>query len=134
MTQPFKPPGYPSLSPYLMVRGGQAVIEFLKQAFGATELRRFDGPGGSILHAEVRIQDSIVMLSEGTAAYPAFPAWLHLYLPDVDAAYSLALKVGGKPVQPTEQKPGDPDRRGGVLDPSGNTWWISTQVASPAQV
>jgi hypothetical protein len=54
MTAAFKPAGYPSLSPYLMVRGAQGTIDFLKQAFGATELRRFDGPDGTIMHAELR--------------------------------------------------------------------------------
>jgi uncharacterized glyoxalase superfamily protein PhnB len=111
-----------------MVDGAQRVIDFLKKAFDATELRRFDSPDGSIMHVEVRIEDSVVMLSDGGGPFPAFPVWLHLYVPDVDATYRRALAAGGVSVQEPQQKKDDPDRRGGVKDPSGNTWWISTQV------
>lgn len=128
MTRPYKPEGYPSVSAYVMVDGAQRVIDFLKKAFDATELRRFDSPDGSIMHVEVRIEDSVVMLSDGGGPFPAFPVWLHLYVPDVDATYQRALAAGGVSVQEPQQKKDDPDRRGGVKDPSGNTWWISTQV------
>ncbi len=128
MPSAYKPNGYTSLAPYLMVSGAHRVLDFLAAAFGAVALRRFEAPDGSILHAEVRIDDTVIMLSEGGGPYPPFPAWVHLYLPDVDAAYHRALAAGGRSVQPPEQKPGDPDRRGGVADPAGNTWWISTQV------
>lgn len=77
----------------------------------------------------MRIGASVVMLAEGSRDYPAFPAWLHLYVPDVDVSYRRALDAGAASVQEPQQKPGDPDRRGGVLDPAGNTWWISSQLA-----
>lgn len=128
MTRPYKPDGYPSVSAYVMVNGAQRVIDFLKKAFDATELRRYDGPNGSIMHVEVRIDDSVVMLSDGGGSFPAFPVWLHVYVPDVDATFQRALAAGGVSVQEPQQKKDDPDRRGGVKDPSGNTWWISTQV------
>ena len=128
MTRPYKPEGYPSVSAYVMVDGAQRVIDFLKKTFNATELRRFDSPDGSIMHVEVRIEDSVVMLSDGGGSFPAFPVWLHVYVPDVDATYRRALAAGGVSVQEPQQKKDDPDRRGGVKDPSGNTWWISTQV------
>ncbi|AKJ00168.1 putative glyoxalase superfamily protein PhnB [Archangium gephyra] len=128
MNRPYKPDGYPSVSAYVMVDGAQRVIDFLKKTFDATELRRFDGPEGKISHVEVRIEDSVVMLSDGGGSFPAFPAWLHVYVPDVDATYRRALAAGGVSVQEPQQKQDDPDRRGGVKDPSGNTWWISTQV------
>lgn len=128
MTRPYKPDGYPSVSAYVMVNGAQRVIDFLKKAFDATELRRYDGPNGSIMHVEVRIEDSVVMLSDGGGSFPAFPVWLHVYVPDVDATFQRALAAGGVSVQEPQQKKDDPDRRGGVKDPSGNTWWISTQV------
>jgi uncharacterized glyoxalase superfamily protein PhnB len=131
MSEQWKPAGYTSLSPYLMVDKAQRVIDFLKAAFGATELRRFDMPDGTIMHAEVRIDDSVVMLADAGGPYPAFPVWLHLYVPDVDAAYQRALKAGGTSAQEPQQKEGDPDRRGGVKDPAGNTWWISQQIAAP---
>lgn len=124
----FKPDGYTSLSPYLMVTGAQRVIDFLKQTLDAKVLRRFDMPDGTIAHVELRIDDTVVMLAEGGGTWPSFPTWLHVYVPDVDATYNRALTAGGVAVQAPEQKPGDPDRRGGVKDPSGNTWWFSTQV------
>jgi PhnB protein len=123
-----KPQGYSSLSPYLVVDGAQRVIDFLKKAFGATELRRYDNPDGSIMHAEVRIDDTVVMIADGGGPYPPFPSWLHVYVPDVDGTYRRALEAGGVSVQEPERKPNDPERRGGVKDPGGNTWWIATQV------
>jgi len=128
MSDHWKPAGYTSLSPYLMVENAQRVIEFLKAAFGAAELRRYDMPDGTIMHVEVRIDDSVVMLADAGGPFPAFPVWLHLYVPDVDAAYTRALQAGGTSAQEPQQKPGDPDRRGGVKDPAGNTWWISQQM------
>jgi PhnB protein len=124
-----KPQGYTSLSPYLVVHGAQKVIDFLKQTLGATELRRYDMPDGSIMHAEIRVDDTVVMIADGAGEWPPFPSWLHVYVPDVDATYARALKAGGVSVQAPERKEGDPDRRGGVKDPGGNTWWIATQVA-----
>jgi hypothetical protein len=64
MSAPSKPAGYTSLSPYLVVHGAQKVIEFLKQTFGATELRRYDNPDGTIMHAEVRVDDTVVMIAD----------------------------------------------------------------------
>ena len=124
----FRPEGYPQMSPYLMVTEGEQVVRFLREAFDAVELRRFDGPGGTIAHLELRIGDGVVMLSEGGGDFPPFPAWIHLYLPDVQSSFQRALAAGGQSVQEPVQKAGDPDLRGGVRDPSGNVWWISTQV------
>jgi PhnB protein len=123
-----KPEGYSSVSSYLVTEGAQRVIDFLKKTFGATELRRYDKPDGSIMHAEVRIDDTVVMIGDAGGQWPAFPSWLHVYVEDVDATYRRALEAGGVSVQEPEQKDGDADRRGGVKDPGGNTWWIATQV------
>ena len=128
MSHGYKPQGYPSVSAYLMVQGAQRVIDFLIQAFDATQSRRFDGPGGAIMHAEILIDDTVVMLADAGGSYPAFPVWLHVYVPDVDATYRRALAAGGVSVDAPTQKPGDPDRRAGVKDPAGNTWWIATQI------
>ena len=124
----WKPAEYSSVSPYLMVRNAQGVIDFLRQALGATELRRFDMPDGTVMHSEVRIDDSVIMLAEGSDAYPAFPAWLHVYVRDVDATYRRALDLGAESVQEPRQNEGEADRRGGVKDPAGNVWWIATQL------
>jgi hypothetical protein len=88
MSGPSKPAGYTSLSTYLVVHGAQKVIDFLKQTFGrSTELRRYDNPDGTIMHAEVRVDDTVVMIADGGGAWPPFPSWLHVYVPDVDATY-----------------------------------------------
>ncbi len=129
MNRVYKPQAYPSMSAYIVASNAQRVIDFLKQTFDAEELRRIEHPDGSIMHAEVRIDDSVVMIAgDGGGAFPAFPIWLHVYVPDVDATYERALSAGGISVQEPTQKD-DPDRRGGVRDPAGNTWWIATQVA-----
>ena len=123
-----KPEGYSSVSPYLIVAGAQRVIDFLEQAFGATELRRYDRPDGSVMHAEVRIDDTVVMIGDAGDEWPAVPSHLHVYVPDVHTTYRRAIEAGGVSVQEPERRNGDPDRRGGVKDPGGNTWWIATQV------
>ncbi len=127
MSIDYKPDGYTSLAPYLVVPSVQRVVDFLKQAFGATELRRFDKPDGSVMHAEMKIDDTVVMMADASPEFPAFPVWMHLYVKDVDAAYQRALDAGGVAVQPPKRSDGDPDKRGGVKDPAGNTWWVSTQ-------
>lgn len=127
MNRTYKPAGYTSVSAYVMVDGAQRVIDFLKQTFDAEELRRYDRPDGSIMHVEVRIDDTVVMLADRNADAPTFPTSLHVYVPDVDATYQRALAAGGGAVQAPQQKD-DPDRRGGVQDPAGNIWWIATQL------
>ena len=128
MSVPHKPAGYNSVSVYLIVEGAQRVIDFLKKAFDATELRRYDVPDGSIMHAEVRVDDTVIMMGDAGPQWPGFPSMLHVYVADVDATYHRALAAGGISVQEPQRKEGDPDRRGGVKDPCGNTWWISTQA------
>ena len=124
----FKPDGYSTVSPYLIAAGAQSVIDFVTKAFSAVQLRRYEMPDGSIMHVEIRIGDSVVMLGDAGDAWPAVPSHLHVYVEDVDATYRRALEAGGVSVQAPERKGEDPDRRGGVKDPAGNTWWIATQV------
>ena len=125
-----KPSGYSTLSPYLIVPGAQAVIDFLQATFDAVPLRRHDGPEGGIMHAEVRIDDTVVMIADATAQWPPAPANLHVYVADVDATYRRALEAGGVSVAAPSQRDdsSDTDRRGGVRDSGGNTWWIATQM------
>jgi uncharacterized glyoxalase superfamily protein PhnB len=123
-----KPRGYSTVAPYLIARGAQGVIDFATAAFGAQPLRRFEMPDGSILHAEIQIGDSVVMIGESGKDWPPVPAHLHVYVEDADATYDRAVRAGGASVQAPERKGDDPDRRGGVKDPAGNTWWIATQV------
>jgi PhnB protein len=129
MNIPYKPQGYASVSVYIMANGAQRVIDFLKQTFDAKQTRRTDLPDGSIMHAEVQIDDTVVMIADASDEFSGFPVWLHVYVPDVDVTYQSALEAGGISVQEPAQREGEPDRRGGVKDPSGNTWWIATQVS-----
>ena len=123
----YKPQGYTSVSPYLIVEDASRTIEFLVEAFDAVKLRRFPDPEGRLLHAEVRIDDTVVMIADGGPGWPPVPSHVHVYLPDVDAAYRRALKAGAAPVQEPVKKE-DADKRGGVKDSGGTTWWIATKV------
>ncbi len=127
MTDKWKPPGYNSVSPYLVVENAQEVIDFLNATLDTTELRRHEDEDGRVRHAELRIDDSVVMIGEASEGWDAVPCHLHIYVPDVDATYAAALENGGDSVQEPVQM-GDPDRRSGVKGPGGNTWWFSTQV------
>jgi len=104
------------------------VIDFAKAAFGATELRRYDMPDGSIMHAEIRIDDTVIMMGEGGPEFPPFASLIHVYVSDVDQVYAHALEAGATPVEAPRTKEGDPDKRGSVKDPCGNTWAIATQL------
>jgi uncharacterized glyoxalase superfamily protein PhnB len=122
-----KPHGYSTVSPYLIVDGAARTIEFLVRVFDGEELRRFPGPDGKLLHAEVRIDDTVVMLADGNAEWPPVRANVHVYVDDVDATYRLALEAGAESVQEPVQTD-DEDKRGGVRDTGGTTWWIATRV------
>lgn len=123
----WKPEGYPEVSPYLVVVRAEKTIDFLKAVFGATSLRRYDTPEGEVMHAELRIGESVVMIGEAGGEWEPVPAFLHVYVPDVDDTYQRALKAGGQGVQEPKRQGDDPDRRGGFRDPGGNTWWVATQ-------
>ena len=124
----YKPEGYTSVAPYLVVDGAVRTINFLARVFDATELRRYPTPDGRILHAEVRIGDTVVIVADGNAGWPPIGAHVHVYVPDVDATYERALSAGAMSVQEPKKKD-DADKRGGVKDAGGTTWWIATQVA-----
>lgn len=119
-----KPEGYPTVSPYLLVSDAEKTLQFLEAVFSAKRLRCFpreDGKG--ISHAEARIDDSVIMMGETPQATAAH---VHVYRTDVDACFDRAQKAGGSVVQsPSLQQDGD--YRGGVADPVGTTWWISSQ-------
>jgi len=125
--QNWKPASYTSVSPYLVVSGAETLIGFMQEAFGATVLRRFDRPDGSITHAEVRIDDSVLMLGEAGDEYPPVPATVHVYVEDVDQTFERAIAAGATAVEAPRFHEGETDKRGVVTDPCGNTWAISTQ-------
>jgi len=128
------PPGFHTLTVHLVIKGAANYIDFLKRAFGAAELHRSPDPGGKIMHATMRIGDSLVMLADDYA--PAFglppmaegrlPFNLQLYFPDADAAWSQAVAAGCEVTMPI----GDQfwgDRYGQVRDPYGIVWAIASR-------
>ncbi|MGH9555127.1 MAG: DUF1761 family protein [Terriglobales bacterium] len=129
------PDGYHSVTPYLVVRGAAKAIDFYQQAFGAKELSRVPGPGGSIVHAEIQIGDSRLMLADENPEQGArspqslngTPVNIFLYVSDMDAVYQQAVKAGAKgTTPPTNMFWGD--RYGEVTDPLGHHWSLATHV------
>jgi len=136
------PPGFHSVTPHLIVKGAAKYIDFLVNAFGATEVFRAPGPSGKLMHATVRIGDSLLMLADhfpemGHAQFSEglWPMVLNLYVPDADAAWARALGAGCSVVFPiADQFWGA--RYGQVKDPFGFTWAIATHIEdlTPAEV
>lgn len=129
------PEGYHSVTPYLIVKGAAAAIDFYKKAFNATEILRMDGPGGSVMHAELQIGDSRIMLADEQPAmgYGALPegvrsnVGLMIYVENVDKIAAQATAAGIKTERPVaDQFYGD--RSGNFIDPFGHRWTIATHV------
>jgi len=120
------PDGYHAVTPYVTVRGAEKVIEFLHKAFDAEMTHEpLKRPDGSIMHAEVKIGDSRVMLADESDQAKASAGTFYLYVNDADAAYHRAVKAGGRSVmEPMDMFYGD--RCGGVKDASGNSWMVAT--------
>ena len=106
----YKPDGYSSVSPYIVADGAEQLAEALTFVFGAVETRRFDNHDGTIMHAELKIDDSIIMISDSTEASPANRLLLHVYVADVDAVYERALESGFVSLEAPHFREGDPDR------------------------
>ncbi|MEX2570872.1 MAG: VOC family protein [Gemmatimonadota bacterium] len=126
MTAHYKPQGYSSVSPYLIVGGANRTIEFLRDAFGGVQERAFTDADGGVIHAEVRIDDTILMIADSNPEWPSISAHVHVYVADVDVTYRKALDAGAVSVQEPVRKDDD-DKRGGVKGPGGITWWIATK-------
>jgi PhnB protein len=127
------PAGYHTVTPYLAIKNAVKALEFYKTAFGATETYRLMMPDGRLGHAEIRLGDSVIMLSDefpehgGTApeTLGGSPVSMHLYVEDVDAFFTTALAVGAKERRPVmDQFYGD--RSGQLEDPFGHLWWVAT--------
>jgi PhnB protein len=137
------PDGYHSVTPYLCVKGAAQAIEFYKKAFLATERMRIAHPDGRVGHAELQVGDSVIMLSDefpemgarGPQSFGGSPVSIHLYVEDADAIFNQAVAAGAKIKRAiADQFYGD--RLGGVEDPFGYTWWISTHMEdlSPQEI
>ena len=120
------PEGYHSVTPYLIGNAAK-VLDFVKETFDAKEIMRMPGPNGTIGHAEFKIGDSHLMISDGGEMYPAMPCSLYVYVNDVDTTYKRALQAGGTSVkEPADQFYGD--RSASVKDSAGNIWGIGTHI------
>jgi PhnB protein len=123
----WKPANYPSVSPYLVCENAEAIIAFLERVFDGALVRRFDRPDGALMHAEVRIDDSIVMIGGGATDQQSPGPHIHVYVRDVQAVYDRAMQHGAQSVQAPARKRADDDLRGGFRDAAGTTWWVATQ-------
>jgi PhnB protein len=127
------PEGYYTVTPYLIVQGAAKAIGFYKKAFGATELMRFPGPGGKIMHVEIKIGNSPIMLADevpemdarSPQSYGGTPVGILLYVTDVDALFKKAVAAGAKVQRPLEDQFYG-DRTGTVIDPFGHKWTLAT--------
>ncbi len=123
------PEGFRSVTSGLQVRGSGRMLDFLKQAFAAEETMCERTPEGNILHAMLRIGDSVAELGEAHGAFPPLRCAIHLYVPDAEAVYERALAAGAKSVYPPTDQPYG-ERSGGVEDAWGNQWYIATYTGS----
>lgn len=121
------PEGYHTATPYLIVNDCDRLLNFLKAAFNAQVKEEHRTADGSIMHADVVLGDSHIMMGQASEKWPEMRGSILLYVPDADATYQAALRAGAASIQEmADQFYGD--RSGGVKDPTGNTWWISTHV------
>ena len=118
------PQGYQQVMPYLILNDANGFLKFVTEVFGAKEKMLMHRDDKTIMHGEVFIGDSVIMFAQATSEYPAGPGAFFIYVPDADKSFRDALERGGKEVQ----KVGDKDygRSGGVTDPFGNTWWVTS--------
>ena len=125
-TQPIRE-GFHALTPYLFAQGASRLIEFISAAFGGEVTFRKSRPDGAVMHAEMRIGDSMLMLADASAEFGPMPASVYLYVTDCDAVCQSALQAGGVSVFSVMTLPSG-ERYGGIKDPSGNIWWVATHV------
>lgn len=133
------PEGYPTITPSLIVRDAAKAIDFYKKAFGAEEIMRMPGPTGAIMHAELRIGDSPLMLADAApgmgckdpGAYGGSPVTFYVYVENVEAAWKRATDAGAKPQRPLADMFWG-DRLGQVEDPFGHKWTLSQHIKDPS--
>jgi uncharacterized glyoxalase superfamily protein PhnB len=130
----YRPTGYHTLTPYLAVRDGARLIEFYQGAFGAEVVRRMDGPDGTVMHAELRIGDSMLQISDEMPSMglvapsgESRTGSVVVYVPDVDEVFTRALRLGATQVAPVSDVFSG-DRMGLITCPSGHRWAILTRV------
>ena len=118
---------YRTITPYLVVSDADAELRFLKAAFDGTEVECHRNPDNTVMHAEIAVGDSLVMVGQAGSQWAARQAALYLWVDDVDATYARALAAGATSESEPEDKPYG-HRNAGVLDHNGITWWIGAPV------
>ncbi|GIN59880.1 glyoxalase [Lederbergia ruris] len=128
--------GHHAVTPYMIIKDAANAIMFYKKAFGATELMRVTDDSGKVRHAEIKIEDSPIMIVDEFPEYSVMKSpeslggttmHIFLYVEDVDALFAQAIDAGAKELMPVEDH-SEGDRRGGVTDPFGHIWWIATHI------
>ncbi len=129
------PEGYQTVIPYLIIKNPASTIEFAKNVLNAVVLDKMETPEGEIVHAELRIGDSVVMMGQSSEQYPPQPCMLHIYITDVDEAFNRAVKAGAKVVRALENQFYG-DRSALVADANDISWNLSTHVedVTPAEM
>lgn len=127
------PDGFSTVTPHLIIKGAGKAIDFYKKAFGAEELFRMPGPDGGVMHAEIKIGSSMLMIADefpdmgclSPKTLNGSPVTIHMYVPDCDAVFKKATQAGAEPIMP----PADMfwgDRYGKLKDPFGHSWSVAT--------
>jgi len=119
--------GFRTITPYLFAQNAARLIEFICAAFSGEVTFRKLRPDGSVMHAEMRVGNSMLMLADQTEEFGPNPTSIYLYVPDCDVSYQSALDSGGVSVFPLMTLPSG-ERYGAIKDPSGNIWWVATHV------
>ena len=120
------PKEYQTVMPYLILRDVAAFIDFTKKVFGAEELAVYRNDHGSIMHAEIQIGGSTIMMGQSNDDWSVQNAGLYINVEDTDSTFQKALDAGAMAIMPIEDK--DYGRTSGVKDPQGNTWWITQNL------
>ena len=129
------PQGYHTVTPSIVVAGAAEAIDFYKKAFGAEERMRFPGPDGKLMHAEISVGDSVIMLGDempeqggrSPKSYGGTPVSFFVYKDNVDAAWKRAVDAGAREIMPLQDMFWG-DRTGCVEDPFGHRWWLAQHV------
>lgn len=120
------PENYNTVMPYLILEDANGFLSFSKKLFNAEELQVVMNEDNSVMHGEIRIGDSTIMFGQSGNQWKPQPAGLYIHVEDCDSSYKKALDLGAESVmEPSDQNYG---RAGGIKDPSGNTWWLTSQL------
>lgn len=135
MSHSYQAEGFHTVTPYIVASDAEDVIRFMKETFDAEEKVMMRNPDGSVMHAEFKIGDSMIMIGNASSMLLVNNAMFNVYVPDVDATYKRAVQAGGI----SEREPADQfygDRTAGVKDSSGNYWYIATvkEVVTPEEM